>query len=68
MSMLLSLTWFRAPPSLALHVHLLIACIHSTQEKRIIEHPKSCYVIGRSGTGYAQTVRWLHSLAHVYLT
>ncbi len=47
----LSLTWFRAPPSLALLVRLLIACIHSTREKQIIEHPKSCYVIGRSGTG-----------------
>lgn len=22
-------------------------------EKKIIEHPSSCYVLGRSGTGYA---------------
>ncbi|KAK0207928.1 hypothetical protein DFS33DRAFT_393620 [Desarmillaria ectypa] len=28
----------------------------STQEKRIIEHPKSCYVIGRSGTGKTTTM------------
>ncbi|KAK0440837.1 hypothetical protein EV421DRAFT_1905200 [Armillaria borealis] len=32
-------------------VHLLTTCIHRTQQKRIVEHPKSCYVIGRSGTG-----------------
>ncbi|KAK0198135.1 hypothetical protein F5146DRAFT_995722 [Armillaria mellea] len=28
----------------------------STQEKRIIEHPQSCYVIGRSGTGKTTTM------------
>ncbi|PBL01521.1 hypothetical protein ARMGADRAFT_984178 [Armillaria gallica] len=28
----------------------------STQEKQIIEHPKSCYVIGRSGTGKTTTM------------
>ncbi|KAK0444957.1 uncharacterized protein EV420DRAFT_1721599 [Desarmillaria tabescens] len=28
----------------------------STQEKRIIEHPNSCYVIGRSGTGKTTTM------------
>ncbi|SJL03091.1 uncharacterized protein ARMOST_06437 [Armillaria ostoyae] len=28
----------------------------SSQEKRIIEHPKSCYVIGRSGTGKTTTI------------
>ncbi|KAK0198015.1 hypothetical protein F5146DRAFT_1130959 [Armillaria mellea] len=28
----------------------------SSQEKRIIEHPKSCYVIGRSGTGKTTTM------------
>ncbi|KAK0440419.1 uncharacterized protein EV420DRAFT_1650550 [Desarmillaria tabescens] len=27
-----------------------------TQEKRIIEHPRSCYVIGRSGTGKTTTM------------
>ncbi|PBK60035.1 hypothetical protein ARMSODRAFT_898604 [Armillaria solidipes] len=56
MSMLRSRTWFRAPPSLALLVRLLIACIDSTREKQIIEHPKSCYVIGRSGTGKTTTM------------
>ncbi|KAK0232752.1 hypothetical protein IW262DRAFT_1259998, partial [Armillaria fumosa] len=29
---------------------------HRSQEKRIIEHPKSCYVIGRSGTGKTTTM------------
>ncbi|KAK0478174.1 hypothetical protein IW261DRAFT_1482258 [Armillaria novae-zelandiae] len=28
----------------------------STQEKQIIEHPQSCYVIGRSGTGKTTTM------------
>ncbi|SJL05193.1 uncharacterized protein ARMOST_08560 [Armillaria ostoyae] len=28
----------------------------STREKQIIEHPKSCYVIGRSGTGKTTTM------------
>ncbi|KAK0245331.1 hypothetical protein EDD85DRAFT_800629 [Armillaria nabsnona] len=28
----------------------------SSQEKRIIEHPRSCYVIGRSGTGKTTTM------------
>lgn len=28
------------------------------QEKRIIEHPASCYVLGRSGTGYESQERF----------
>ncbi|KAK0245300.1 P-loop containing nucleoside triphosphate hydrolase protein [Armillaria nabsnona] len=36
--------------------YMVSSCIHSTQEKRIIEHPKSCYVIGRSGTGKTTTM------------
>ncbi|KAK0207600.1 hypothetical protein IW262DRAFT_1469183 [Armillaria fumosa] len=42
--------------ALTLLVHLLTTCVHRTQEKRIIEHPKSCYVIGRSGTGKTTTM------------
>jgi len=32
------------------HSHDLMA--PSLEEKLIVEHPSSCYVLGRSGTGY----------------
>ncbi len=60
-------TWFRAPLPLDVLVRLLIARVHSTQEKRIIEHPQSCYVIGRSGTGYVRIFCRLYSLTHAHL-
>lgn len=60
-------TWFRAPLPLDVLVRLLIARVHSTQEKRIIEHPQSCYVIGRSGTGYVRIFCRLYSLTRAHL-
>jgi len=40
--------------------------MHSTQEQEIIEHPSSCYVIGRSGTG--KTITMLFKMLSIQRT
>ena len=46
---------FRACTNYAVR-RLCLFLTNSAQEKEIIEHPSSCYVIGRSGTGKTTTM------------
>lgn len=48
----LTYTDFRGSSNSGIHFHSSANATGSSQEQEVVEYPYSCYVLGRSGTGY----------------